>query len=36
MTKCKYADMYQGLRPPKCLGGKVCDLCRTKWEKLNK
>lgn len=33
MTKCAYADQYKAVRPPKCLDGKVCDVCREKWSK---
>lgn len=34
-TKCSYADKYKAVHPPKCLKGKVCDVCKDKWSKRN-
>lgn len=36
-TKCKNADKYQAQYPPKCsVGGRVCDVCKTKWTAKNR
>lgn len=34
-TKCRWADQYKAMRPPRCLGGKICDVCRRKWASAN-
>lgn len=31
MLKCRSADRYQAVRPPRCNGGRPCDACRRKW-----
>lgn len=31
MKKCKYADRYKAVHPPRCGNGKPCDVCATKW-----
>lgn len=31
-TKCKNADRYKAINPPRCNGGKPCDVCRRKWK----
>ena len=31
MKKCKNADAYKAIRPPKCGAGKPCDACAAKW-----
>lgn len=36
MLKCKNADRYKALRPPRCDGGRVCETCRAKWESINR
>lgn len=28
MLKCKFADWYKGVRPPKC----GCEICELKWK----
>lgn len=33
MVKCKYADKYKAVHPPKCNNGDPCDVCREKWLK---
>jgi hypothetical protein len=30
--KCRYADKYKAIFPPKCNGGDPCDECARKWE----
>ena len=33
MVKCKYADKYKAVYPPRCGGDDgPCDVCREKWE----
>lgn len=32
MKKCKNADAYQAIYPPRCNGGKPCDACVAKWQ----
>lgn len=29
--KCKGADKYKGIKPPKCNGGNPCEMCREKY-----
>ena len=36
MYKCKYADEYKAERPPRCDGGRGCDVCKAKWEGKNR
>jgi hypothetical protein len=31
-TRCKNADTYRARYEPRCLDGRVCDVCRKKWE----
>lgn len=31
MKKCRYADKYKAIHPPKCNKGKPCDVCKQKW-----
>jgi hypothetical protein len=31
MQKCKHADAYRAERPPRCNGGRGCDVCNLKW-----
>jgi len=33
MRKCRYADAYKAIYPPKCNNGSPCSVCKTKWEK---
>jgi len=33
MKKCKHADEYKAIYPPRCNGGDACDYCRTKWNR---
>lgn len=32
MKKCKNADAYQAMQPPRCNGGRPCDACVEKWQ----
>jgi hypothetical protein len=34
-TRCHHAARYQAQRKPRCLGGKGCDACWQKWNKLH-
>lgn len=36
MQKCKYADKYKAMFPPKCNNGKGCETCRMKWQAKNR
>lgn len=31
MIKCRYADQYKAIHPPRCNGGDPCDVCAEKW-----
>lgn len=31
MKKCKYADKYKAIHPPKCNNGDPCETCLDKW-----
>ena len=35
MKKCKSADQYKGIYPPKCNNGDPCDTCKDIWERAN-
>lgn len=32
MIKCKNADRYKAIHPPRCNKGDPCEVCRLKWE----
>lgn len=32
MAKCRYADKYKALHPPRCNGGRACDACKARWQ----
>lgn len=32
MQKCRDADRYDGLHPPRCDGGRGCEACRIKYQ----
>jgi hypothetical protein len=32
MQKCRDADRYDALRPPRCNGGRGCEACRTRYQ----
>jgi hypothetical protein len=32
MVKCKNADRYRAMHPPRCNKGNPCQVCRLKWE----
>jgi len=34
--RCSYARRYQGVRVPRCLNGRVCDVCRLKFQQRTK
>lgn len=34
VNKCKYADKYKGLKPPKCNKGNPCQECINKYKKM--
>lgn len=34
--RCSYAHLYKAVYPPKCLGGKGCDVCNEKWAETQK
>lgn len=36
MQKCKGADKYKAVFPPKCNNGRGCVVCRLKWESRNR
>lgn len=31
MKKCRYADQYKAIHPPKCNKGDPCDTCKAKF-----
>lgn len=36
MIKCKNADKYQAIYPPRCNNGDPCEACKQKWESINR
>lgn len=36
MLKCKYAEEYKALQPPRCNNGRGCEACKQKWESINR
>ena len=36
MLKCKNADQYKALQPPRCNNGRGCEACKQKWESINR
>jgi NTP pyrophosphatase (non-canonical NTP hydrolase) len=35
MKKCKSANRYKGIRPPRCNGGNPCDTCKAKYKEAS-
>ncbi len=32
MNKCRHADAYKAIHPPRCNNGTPCETCAAKWQ----
>lgn len=35
LERCRHADRYKAVFPPRCGKGTPCKVCAAKWEKAN-